>query len=58
MKEETQPISKHDVQKPKQKWEKPHIKVVPLTELQSQWPKLLSIESSLYASGCHGGRIH
>ena len=46
------------VVKPAPTWEKPQIKIVPLTELQSHWPRLLSIESSLYASGCHHGRIH
>lgn len=40
------------------KWEKPQIKTVPLAELQAHWPRLLSVESSLYASGCHRGRVH
>jgi hypothetical protein len=38
-------------------WEKPTLRAVPLAEMQANWPRLLSVESSLYASGCHQGRI-
>lgn len=37
-------------------WQSPEIRTLSLGELQAHWPRLLSVESSLYASGCHRGR--
>lgn len=37
------------------KWVKPEVKVVSNKELNSIVNNILTIESSLYASGCHRG---
>jgi hypothetical protein len=37
------------------KWTKPKIDVVDIDELKKIMSKTLSIESSLFASGCHHG---
>ena len=38
-----------------EKWIKPEVKVVSNEELSSIVTSILTIESSLYASGCHRG---
>jgi|AKZA01.1.fsa_nt_gi hypothetical protein len=43
--------------KNEKKWMKPQIKVVDSKRIEKKEFKVLTIESSLYASGCHGGMI-